>query len=374
MKTINREYGIDILRLFAMYLVVLCHVVSANKLAISDYSLSQDIVLKGMRSVYICAVNMFALVSGYLGLCAEHKIRRIVFLWFEVFFYSVVLLIISCCLGTPFCLRLLYQYMRPAYNCVGYWYFRMYFILFFWMPIFNYFIGNAPQYLIRRCLISFIVLFSVITVFTPVGHVTFGLHEGYSVMWLAFLYLLGAYIKKQKSYFDVFTKRLLSIIIFSCFAILIISQYVDKMLPTCLDVIWGKKDFLMRYTSPLVLMASVSTLILFSRISTTHNKTFDRLISLIAPSAFGVYLIHEHFIFNNYVYVGRFEWVMKYNGFLMGLYFLGGAFVIFLLCLLIDFTRHQIVAFCHLRKLYDCVENHIVTRLGRIMKTVIHKG
>ena len=94
----RRNYGIDLLRIVAMYMIVLYHCLllggvinKATQIGIG--SINYDISWL-LDTLCYCAVNCYALISGYVGVKSKFKLQNIIKLWFQVLFYSVVLNII----------------------------------------------------------------------------------------------------------------------------------------------------------------------------------------------------------------------------------------------------------------------------------------
>lgn len=65
--------------------------------------------------VFVC-VNLFVLVSGYCLVTTEFKLSRIVRLWVEVEFYSVVCTLICKFLGNEISVSQLLKSAIPFYN------------------------------------------------------------------------------------------------------------------------------------------------------------------------------------------------------------------------------------------------------------------
>ncbi|MDY3812081.1 acyltransferase family protein, partial [Eubacterium sp.] len=74
-KQSNRNYGIDLLRCVAMALVVMLHTLSRSGLLNNTptHSLKYE-VMWAMEIVAYCAVNVFIIISGYVGLKSRFKL------------------------------------------------------------------------------------------------------------------------------------------------------------------------------------------------------------------------------------------------------------------------------------------------------------
>ena len=87
----KRNYGIDLLRIVSMIMVVTLHVLG-NGWFLDD--------IDGITPVFgtmwlleiacYCAVNCYALISGYVGYGKKFKLSGIIQLWIEVVFYLVL--------------------------------------------------------------------------------------------------------------------------------------------------------------------------------------------------------------------------------------------------------------------------------------------
>lgn len=88
----TRNYGIDLLRIISMFFVVILHIQYHGNIlnTISNGSLSiQYVGVWAIESISICAVNCFALISGYVMCTTKITLKKYIALWFQVLFYSV---------------------------------------------------------------------------------------------------------------------------------------------------------------------------------------------------------------------------------------------------------------------------------------------
>ena len=87
----DRNYGIDLLRLVLMYMVCILHVLGhGGVLNAVTPGTAKYIVYWLLEIISYCAVDAFALISGYTSKLQPHqKYDKIVNMWFQVFFYSI---------------------------------------------------------------------------------------------------------------------------------------------------------------------------------------------------------------------------------------------------------------------------------------------
>ena len=136
-KQSNRNYGIDLLRCVAMALVVMLHTLSRSGLLNNTptHSLKYE-VMWAMEIVAYCAVNVFIIISGYVGLKSRFKLSRILLLWLQVVFYNVLLTLIVSAVNGSFDKATIIKAFLPV-STDAYWFFTQYFLLCFIMPFVN---------------------------------------------------------------------------------------------------------------------------------------------------------------------------------------------------------------------------------------------
>ena len=143
-----------------------------------------------------CAVNCYGMISGYVMYDKKFKYSNIIYLYFQVLFYTLTIGAIFYFI-MPDCVskKQMIQYLIPIFNC--YWYFTAYFALFFIIPFLNKMIKNLSDKEVKILLITITVIYSALP--TLFYNQIFNLNAGYSFIWLMFLYLTGACIKRLSS-------------------------------------------------------------------------------------------------------------------------------------------------------------------------------
>ena len=72
----ERNYGIDLLRVLATYMVLVLHVMGQGGIVWTiDGSSNNYIVAWLLELLAFCAVNCYALISGYVGLYKKFKLN-----------------------------------------------------------------------------------------------------------------------------------------------------------------------------------------------------------------------------------------------------------------------------------------------------------
>lgn len=343
MVTKEREIGIDLLRVVSMLMIITLHV-----LAHGGILADKDLLPNGryetvwfLEIAAYCGVNCYALISGYVGADKKFYFSRIMQIHLEVLFYSIGITLLFAIkmpetIGREEIKRAVFPVMNQSY-----WYYTSYFALFFFTPFLNMAINNLTEVQLKRYVISLLMVFCVLPVFFRAD--TFKIYDGYSALWLIVMYLLGAYIKRSSCFWKSHA-RYMPLVYLLC----IIVTWLSKLLRESAGV---EQTYLVKYTSPTIVLASVSLLIWFGQMR--FKSHWNKMIYALGTCSFGVYLIHDNPLVRTYCIAGRFEKYSKLS--------LGGVvsailltvICIYLLCSLIDVIRAFLFKICRIDTLFS---------------------
>ena len=332
MKKINT--GINLFKLFSMFMIALLHILGFGGITRASAGTISYYPAYFMQNATFCAVNCYALVSGYLMLGKKIKLSRITELWFEVFFYSV---------GLSSIMMIVYRDLLSVRNIIyavtpiiskQYWYMTAYFLMYLFIPMMNKFAEAADKK-------SFTAVIAVILLLTTgsfiIGKDGFKFSEGYSPIWLMVMYLVGAYMRKFGigAKMKWYSALLLYVVSVGCnFALNVFLKNPMKKIFTD-----GNVNYL-TYTSPFVVLSAIFLFIFFSKLK--FGKRTGKLINYITPAALGVYLIHTHpLVFNKLIK----DIAMPLVNYGMAAIIFGSiamALAIFIICIVIDLLRIQL--------------------------------
>lgn len=324
----ERHIGIDLLRILSMFLVLVLHIIGQGGIlaGLDPLSLRFKAVWFLEIAAY-CSVNCYALVTGYVSVYAKFKYSRIIALWFQVLFYT---LLITLCfkIFMPGALweGLITAALLPVTK-VQYWYFTAYFGMFFFIPYFNRLIHTLDRAQFKLLITAFIILFSVLPTLFQAD--LFSISSGYSMLWLVLLYFIGAYFKLYG------VERRGGALYFSGFAFFVIITWCTKFLPLPLPY---NRNMFISYTSPLIVGSAVS-LFLFCLHIKKVGKFTSFLIKMLNPASFGVYLIHTHPLVWMLLLRGRFAGYATMGTLKLVLTVVFTAASIYLACSLVDILR-----------------------------------
>ena len=188
----ERNVGIEILRIISMFMVVILHCLGHG--GILDNAERGTVTYMVAWLVEICcygAVDIYALITGYVCINTKTKFSRISQLWLQAVIYTA---------GITFIFKFFVPGQEIGYgqllqSCLPlttrhYWYLTAYFCLYLFIPFINVLLNNLT--VIKR--LYFSVLIFVVFAFVPffcvfVGPEIVELNFGYSVFWLMLLYV-----------------------------------------------------------------------------------------------------------------------------------------------------------------------------------------
>jgi hypothetical protein len=87
-----RKYGVDILKIVAMNMVNILHVLGQGKVLSNTETNSLNFYIANyIETAAYCSVNAYAIVSGYLIITSKCNHLKIIPLWLTVAFYSGII-------------------------------------------------------------------------------------------------------------------------------------------------------------------------------------------------------------------------------------------------------------------------------------------
>lgn len=266
----ERNHGIDLLRLILMYMVCVLHTLGRGGVlatcvqgtaAYNSYWL--------IETLSFCAVDGFAIISGYCAVDRPPRYEKLVNMWFQAFFYSFVVTLLFAISGLAPEWKTAHLIRAALPVTFGqFWYFTAYFALFFLTPILNPYLFSIDKRNAKRAVLLLFVLFSCMESF---GNV-FKAELGYSPIWLMVLYCIGALAKQG----EIFEHKKSLTLIFLWIACIVV---------TWIGWVFFGISRLLEYVSPTVLTCGLIMVVLFSRLQ--MKRTF---LLKLSPFAFAIYL------------------------------------------------------------------------------------
>lgn len=307
----KRNEGIDLLRCISMLMVIVLHVLNHGGVLETATAGSAGYRTAWLlRSAAACAVNCYALISGYVGVKNRRGYWSILPLWLQVAFYSVLVAVLLPVVVPGVEQTPLVAMLFPVVHR-QYWYFTAYFALFFLMPLLNKGIVALSRREAKSLVIALLAVFSVLSVlpsfnlFSAVKTADiFALSWGSSVMWLAVMYIVGGCIRqhglgREERAWQLWAGYAVAVLagwLFKLYVTEDMSQAQQKLL---------NSDVLLHSNAPTAVIEALCLLLLFVR-REKLPRWCSKAVGVIAPSAFAVYLVHEHPMFRAGLIKGKF--------------------------------------------------------------------
>lgn len=304
-----RKSNIELLRILAIIGVIVLHYNNRDAGGGFKYvtlNSANEWLLRILESLFICAVDVFILITGYF-MCRANKRSLIkpLQLIVQVMAFSIAVYLLQVTIGIrEFSLKSLAGAAIPANYFVV-----LYMTLYLISPYLNLIMEKLSKHSKRQAIIILFLLFSVqpflVDIFTVLsGRELMGLSTigawgsqwGYTIVNFSLLYIIGAYIH-MNHVMDAVHKAW-PLIMGLCGIVVILA-------------IWSKfnEDTAWEYCSPLVIAEAIIIFLLFFRLPIGINK----FINGLAKASFSVYLLHGYFL--PYVNIHKF---VQGNIFILG--------------------------------------------------------
>ena len=346
-----------------MYMVVQLHVLGCGGVlnACEMFSMKYYVAWFLETSAF-CAVDLFAMITGFV--MVEKKVSgfRIIPLWLTVFFYSTLIALFFyfipalSSLHKPTITELFKSFTPVASN--QYWYFSSYFVMYFFIPYLNKFIVFCEKKCLEKLCLTIIILFSFVPILSLYKIDAFGLKSGYSALWLMGCYVLGAYLKKYP--LTICKTRCLIIFFVSVFCPWAIKLVTGLAMNACLN---KAKDISMfvGYTSIFMIISSVALISLFRQID-VKNDYCKKTLTYLSALSFSVYLIHTNPLVFKYILKDVFVFFPESHWGMLVIYVVTASSMIFAACLCIDSIRYFLFKILNVRKIPQLFERLLTTK------------
>lgn len=330
---LKRRSGLELMRICSMIMVLILHY-NSNCGFLNGYG-AGHIVPQLFESLCIIAVNCFVLLTGYFQYKSDFKVKKLLNLWLEVFFYSVLLFLFDFFVnGKGLETDRLLKTVFPV-STGRFWFISNYFVLLLLTPFINKLISvlTKKEHL-KLILISAAVFSVVLCVFG--NSVALKFERNYDFIWFIVLYLTGAYLNK---YPPEIKKGKALAVYFGASLITFISKYAIGFLMRVkvFNVIFtllsgGNVRMLETYSSFTSFAAAVSLFIFFSGLE-IKSRGLRKAVNFTAALVLTCYLLPGEWTWNLVNPAGR------YSAPVTVLYSAGVIAAIFIVCCLIELLR-----------------------------------
>ena len=311
------------------------------------------------------------MISGYVGLYSKHRPRSIINLWICVLLYdiasAIALIIVHSLTDRPFPYTTVLFAFFPAFSG-QHWYFSVYFVCFFFFPILNGCLQTLPRKTIENTLLSVCILLTILDFFFQNRYVA--ITYGYSIVWISFLYLLGGYFSKYQILKNISVKKGL-VGYLACTILLTVCYYaVSFVAQPFWDTATIQRNFFV-YNNLLVFCA-IFLLATFEKL--VFPQKICACIRYVAPTTFGVYIIHQSPAFRAAFLDGKTGWLSAFPFPFSVFAVCGTAVAIFAVCVVIERVCLKVFQILHMDRLTLFLEQastHSLSFFKRVLSHVL---
>ena len=203
------------------------------------------------------------------------------------------------------------------------------------------------------------VVFFVLTVILPMW-TTFSFEDpmnllnGYSMIWIVLLYVVGALIK-EIGLEKIVSKRNAIVLYFVC---VILSWFAkagcEALFGDAFQRITYGNGFLLRYVSPTVVWSAIALVVYFAHIKELTPRMIP-VVTWMSKVSFGIFLIHTHHIIRTRYYVGLFADIGSLPTYLFVAVVFGSTIIIYLACGLLEYIRQCIFDWLRVNQITKCL-------------------
>ena len=355
----KRNAGIDLLRVLSMLMIVVFHILYHGGVPwAEEISYKGYLVTLCLQTFCLCAVDAYAIISGYVGVHARWSLSSLALLYLRVWLYSVaatavIMLVFPGSVDKGAILKALLPVTRDQY-----WYFTAYFGCYLLSPLINAAFRTMKKQESLVCLLSCFAAYSILPSFFHVN--PFQTNTGNSVLWLLLLYALGAYIRVH-GWLNGHSLRSVFALLCGASLLCALSGFGIELVT---KLFTGKKEgffWLFRNDSPTLLLPAALAVVLFSRLRILHGR---KIIAFLAPLCFSVYLIHDHPLVRTHVISAYMRPLGNLPFALLLPCILLAALAVFVFCIGIDWLRECIFTSLRLKEKLRGLEIRLIRNIG----------
>lgn len=313
-------------------MIILHHFAVHNKVETTQYN---HIVLDLLSIGGKLGVNVFILITGYFMINSSFKIKKIIWLFVEISFYSITILLIFYGFGlSEFNTKLTLMSLFPLiYNL--YWFGTVYVMLYIISPFINIFINKINRFQHRNLIILLTAFWSIIPTFTA-GDLYFSY-----LGWFINLYIIGAYIKFYEKKDFNFKKDIITFLL--AYLIIILSVVILNMLGETYSILLNFTTYFSKINSFILLLCTISLFQIFNHLKIPNTK----IINNIAKSIFSVYLIHDNIFIRVFLWEQLFTFDPNISQLGLFLYGLFTSLVVLIFCIIINKFLSVVINFIY---------------------------
>ncbi|WP_300934494.1 acyltransferase [uncultured Muribaculum sp.] len=281
----TRQSNFELLRIIAMVMVLFVHATTATFKGYPTHDICASSPFQGwlrceLGLFGVQGVNIFVLISGWFGITLN--VKRITGILFQVVFYRVLIGICFMLITSVSAYTILYDLIPGNHD----WFTACYLIMVIFTPPINEYISENKQ----KSILFVIILTIFQIIFGWIFPVWKDYNHGYSAISFLILYTIGRILRNEYDNYRPVKRPGVSLAKLLGFIVLLGSVIFSIDLFVTNEKVCGLLgSYVISYASPVNITIAICFIFIFSQF-TISNK----VINILASSAFSVYLIHEN--------------------------------------------------------------------------------
>lgn len=346
----ERNTGIELLRILSMLMIVLLHGVFETKLmGIGSLGGARGVSIQFVYGVTNCAVNVYAMITGYVCIKAKHRPSRYIELWLQVFALNAAFGLVDI-LCNGFRMKTLVHCLLPVLSGT-FWYFSSYTLLFLCIPCLNrLLLGMSRQQHKKLIFVLGAVSMAAWFALFFLKQDMFATDAGYSPLWLIVMYCVGAYIRRYEKEWKTWSSGRWFCIFVLASAFNGLSVPAMRWCKAHLFTLPTQNGLFISYMSPTIILAAVALFLCCLKLRPQRGK---RIITGLSSLTFGIYIIHMQPFVRELFFTERFADTIAQPWYTVMVRLFGFAIVMFSACALIEWLRKQIFRLLHISQLAE---------------------
>ena len=345
MERKERQSNIELLRIFAILIIIGHHFVIHGKLyECTDISFVNRIWIQYLLLSGKLGVSLFILISGYFLIeMPKHKVEKLVKLWLQIFTYSILAYLVYTVILYFISGEKTFQFSELLKNCFplvyqNWWFASTYFVLYLFSHFLNRFLTSLSKNQYKKLLALESVCWCIIP--TMFGK-TF---ECNHLLWFFYLYSIAGYIRRfnvinELPYFGI--KYIVGAFLIAFGVLFCVDRakvFLLKLSNYQTEYSYFVGENGEQRLMLLIMTVSLLLFIGFQKIEIRNNKVINHFSS----ATFGIYLIHDN------LYLRSILWSLVNRGReysekpVFALYTIGVTIFVFLGCLGIELIRSSV--------------------------------
>lgn len=316
----KRESNIELLRIIAMFLVLIVHsdFFSLGAPSVIDIRMNfTDSFLRVFfQSLSIACVDIFVFISGWFGI--KPKVQGLCNYIFQCLFFLIGIYIVCLVAGIS---SFSIMGIRGCFAATPLnWFIKAYLLLYILSPVLNAFVDSASRIQFKSLLIAF-YLFQFTYGWVFASSTSF-IQDGYSTISFIGLYLLARYLRLYRPTFTNFR--------WSTDFIIVCSLVIGTTILYFISPEVGNR--FLNYISPTTILISIFVILAFSKF-----RINSKFVNWCAASSFAVFLLHTN---PNVIWHFQAMCVRLHNS-LSPLFYWGGLVIILLIIFILAIVFDQ---------------------------------